>query len=225
MYALTFYFIQHLSVYQYLPSILLQLYYISASPRPSLSPAFLLSPLSSVIMTFKAFLLLLHDGEAIWQWHSASLRVNLTGEYLWETQCEAFPDEKLAGEETRATFLIQRNVKALVWERPRAGWCDDACGSVAYECMSFVGTGNEGRMIEPFKSRLCDEIKKKKRSLLDYSTWQQHSLLKKMGFLTFYCNSSQSVLYVTPKFNTEDRTGHDSLVYIITSVARLDNPL
>lgn len=69
--------------------------YISASAGPEHPP----HP-SSVILTFKAFLVLLHDGKATWQWHSTLFRVNLSGECRGKDSVRLLLDEKQVWKET-----------------------------------------------------------------------------------------------------------------------------
>lgn len=111
-------------------------------------------PHSSVIMTFKAFLVLLRCSKAIWQWHSASLCVNLTGNVMG-TQFKAFsprPIWCLLGRKHVPQFSskqCQRSHSGVL----RAGRWDDArvCVSFACECvyLSLIESAEEGLTIAP----------------------------------------------------------------------------
>lgn len=111
-------------------------------------------PHSSVIMTFKAFLVLLRCSKAIWQWHSASLCVNLTGNVMG-TQFKAFsprPIWCLLGRKHVPQFSskqCQRSHSGVL----RAGWWDNArvCVSFACECvyLSLIESAEEGLTIAP----------------------------------------------------------------------------
>lgn len=168
-------------------------------------------PCSSVIMTFKAFLMLLHDGEAIRQWHSTSLCVNLTGNVMG-TQRKAFPDETLAMEKkTCITFYFKemsklsfKNVVCRMMGRCLyvCLWC--VCVRVCvFDWQSKRGT-DDGAFINLVRmTRKWNILKYITLTLYDglLLNWQQWEIniayFSKIVFSTYNCNYSQSVLMVS----------------------------
>lgn len=101
---------------------------------------------SSVIMTFKTFLMLLHDGEAIWQWHSASLCVNLTGNVVGTQWWGVSWWEACWGGNSYLHFNSKKcqssHLRTLC-----AGWWDNVCECVfVCECayLSLIDRAKKG---------------------------------------------------------------------------------